>query len=1627
MKRLILSIFAAGAVVFAACADLVGLYTFDRTNPLEAVIGSPAKEGVTSGNNQQPVLSDTISTISLVSDGAVLGARTGVVAVPARSTLAIPNPGLAKNWTIVLPFYCPDTANWRCFFKFDPSASADGSLFIKNNTDIGAQSYTTSLPGIVGAWHQLTVSSANGTQTIWYDTTKLDQTRGWNIAGLSLLLFSFDNSAEDSLMYLDDIRLYDETAPAEVFPDGTSGSPTIFAPYAESPYADDFASFSRPPDQITEDAPYRVYVFQRHGSFTFTPVKQRNGCSALFVGGGGAGGLQRGGGGGGGGVVAASDLSFLAQSYVATVGAGGIPAIHTSWYQDSSDANKLHEGVTPATACGGDTTLAAGGSVLFTAHGGGGGGNFNYAGSNKPGESYGLAGASGGGSSGKSTVRAAGIDGEGYAGGAATTDGDNSAGGGGGASSAGADGTKDNPGAGGDGVESSITGTAVVYGGGGGAGGGYGGNNVGAGGAGGGGVGVSSSSARARTTAANGTDGLGGGGGGGSGQNNNPICSMGGRGGDGAIILRVYMVDDDEPEPTVAVSTSGIGYTNATFNVRLLSLGSGAGSADVVFRLSENADMSNPFFETTVADDVAELPASFAVTYGPLCTNTLYYAQATASNNLGAAGVSALFSFTTLNPEPPTVAATPAGAGFGTISATVTLSSFGAGSVDATLYLECSASGAFDDVVSSPDLYVDALPFAQVFTTTGLEAGLNYSYRVRAVNAWGLEGFSQTFTAATDATPVRLSEISAIPAGDGLETITVAALDVEPGSTYSLSISVDGSIVRTWTDQTGPGTFSVTCSVTGSHTAIAQVSCSYGGNVYTDSRSASFSAVGSRIVVADYADHCSAATSIRVKPGDTIVLPELPWGLSYRVLNERFLSLDGLEITALEPAVAGVEICSGSSVVDTMAVLVLPEAIKGGNVYVYNEKSSTKDYWTRVESWEKIGSAQTDSWPCSPNDIAVIPFYDTTSLYLRHESDLSLGGILFGNFRDVETVVYLERHSSVATKTITFERTDDAPAFVKVTPNTTAARTQTLRLGGYEILVNCVSSVIADSCSGTTNVSLNRGKITYEKCTIHIPEGNYWAVDGLPGYDLNMGGTIGPPQLTGEGTFWKKGMGGITFGSQNAFYGTVLDTSHGHFEGFNRAAPVFWHGPGGTNVSIAVAGWVAPQLGNPSTSKSGYGWFRTGWDPGYGSDGPHPEVPWNPRKTMTLRGGAYEASSTENGGWGVGVRNSRIYEKLVVGAGRSYVVEGDRGNSSGHPINYIEWGALEHQNKGSLVIYDPSRRYDAATASSTNVMTIIKNHNDFLVGQGDAGDCLSSDVYPIIPWIVAPTSTDDSSWRMTMFASFDADDRLVRPVWNNAKLDEAASPFSNAYLWDKTIEIGSDVTLNSLFMNNSGKNKWLGAGRTLTITSGGLVMHNNNTAIGQPGRTDNGSLVLGDANHPGYVFAKASNASQPNQIWADVTAPGGFVSSYSGALVLGGSQTNIAGEIVVNAGVLTLGTAEYDCKLASDLQIRICAGATLGLARVDTVKRNTMWFDGAAGHFGKIEVPEGVAAKCKKAYWRDYPETDEWQTILRGVYTGDAETAIAVGAIYDPDHFAGKGTMEVLRDDSVTPLVIRLR
>ncbi len=118
-----------------------------------------------------------------------------------------------------------------------------------------------------------------------------------------------------------------------------------------------------------------------------------------------------------------------------------------------------------------------------------------------------------------------------------------SGGGGGGAGTAGASVEKgNNPGKGGDGFESDITGTVVCYGGGGG-GGSYGSitfwENGGKGGGGKGGGSTSMTDADAKSYGLSGTDGLGGGGGGGGGGHNGGKSRVdGGKGGSGVVILR---------------------------------------------------------------------------------------------------------------------------------------------------------------------------------------------------------------------------------------------------------------------------------------------------------------------------------------------------------------------------------------------------------------------------------------------------------------------------------------------------------------------------------------------------------------------------------------------------------------------------------------------------------------------------------------------------------------------------------------------------------------------------------------------------------------------------------------------------------------------------------------------------------------------------------------------------------------------------------------------------------------------------------------------------------------------------------------------------------------------------------
>ena len=79
-----------------------------------------------------------------------------------------------------------------------------------------------------------------------------------------------------------------------------------------------------------------------------------------------------------------------------------------------------------------------------------------------------------------------------------------------------------------------------------------------------------------------------------------------------------------------------------------------------------------------------------------------------------------------------------------------------------------------------------------------------------------------------------------------------------------------------------------------------------------------------------------------------------------------------------------------------------------------------------------------------------------------------------------------------------------------------------------------------------------------------------------------------------------------------------------------------------------------------------------------------------------------------------------------------------------------------------------------------------------------------------------------------------------------------------------------------------------------------------------------------------------------------------------------------------------------------------------------------------------MDLPDGVAASCKKAFFRDYPESPEWQTLERGFYGSSDSGVEALATVTHPafvrdDLFAGTGTLKVVSDDRIPPTIMILR
>ena len=211
-----------------------------------------------------------------------------------------------------------------------------------------------------------------------------------------------------------------------------------------------------------------------------------------------------------------------------------------------------------------------------------------------------------------------------------------------------------------------------------------------------------------------------------------------------------------------------------------------------------------------------------------------------------------------------------------------------------------------------------------------------------------------------------------------MQTLSVSVSDVEPGSTYSVALAVDGVAVKAWDAQSAPDTFSFDWEGDAgtAHNAVFTITSSLGGQDWVSSRAVNFT-VGETVAVLG---SVSALDSMVFRVGDRVVLPALEWGESIAYDTNVVVSLSGATFTALEPGASRVrrfatDLVTGvATEAESGVMIVAPrdEDLNGAGLFVNRTAANGTINWCNASSWQKISGPDGKDWPDGPGDVALI-------------------------------------------------------------------------------------------------------------------------------------------------------------------------------------------------------------------------------------------------------------------------------------------------------------------------------------------------------------------------------------------------------------------------------------------------------------------------------------------------------------------------------------------------------------------------------------------------------------------------------------------------------------------------------
>lgn len=1118
------------------------------------------------------------------------------------------------------------------------------------------------------------------------------------------------------------------------------------------------------------------------------------------------------------------------------------------------------------------------------------------------------------------------------------------------------------------------------------------------------------------------------------------------------------------PYPSVSLDVKDISYTNVTFVAQVDSLGMGSTSADLIVELSTEENFSSIVLSTPLVN--VEATGLYDIPLGGMTTNEVYYARIVATGSSNAEATSEQITFQTLLPGTPVVSSVLNSLTFDTISMILTCTDFGVGSDSVTTWFDISESENFETFMTVQGESFTTVPSSILLSIDNLKNGTTYYTRTKCINPWGVEGYSQTLVFTTRIEPVLMSDISAVTSGT-TANVSIASLEVVDGASYSVLIKIDEKEISYYENQTSLSRFTATYENLKAgtiHNISIIVKSVLDGVTYEKTYNSTLS-VGNNI----YTPSSLAEMDYTyVNVGDKITLPALTSSFDYYIIldsrNFKMLA-DNRTLEATEPGFSNIGImrynaATGTHTLDSDLSLAICIPTPAGKGKVYIAKSSTNDIkWGDANSWINATDGVA-GYPSAIDDVAIVPVQVDKSMII--DTDVTVGEIYFGynsntragvavNGKDVHRSIRLAGVGSSAPVTLTFAKSTKEPALLRycnLGDSTTTSSQPHIALGhgsNHEnrMAIEMQSDLNWDvgSYLDWTDTNLRDRYGRYRCYTgymryFNIPEGKTLTIYNVTGYcgwgDTQRGNaafTLGSGmQFTGKGDFLYEGPGStctdIPF---FAFEGRVIvrnKQKFAHFAYAQRGGSFNLRNPGlesvATNATLIIEG-NGEYLNHFDISQT-FGAVATGSEHGYGAPGPHAN-PF-PQKGLIFNGGALLSDYITNGWVPKGYFSTPWnFDKLVVSNGFCMIEMRASGNAD-TPTNTFNFASVRKDGNGVIQVRT-SRMYNSYNKSLARDYVFMKGLDEYAIG-GTGKASYSIDVAaeanivdsnaPIVPWLISPVQYNQS----LRFLSVAEDGVLVAPGHITSKaIASVTDPTENVRTHGTNINLTEDITVNSLIVEaNHNKGTALGEGRTLTITSGGLILGSDSVSRIDTVDTYNagtrGTIVFPNK---AYIYTARNSDSEPNEIWSKLVSAKGAVFSFPCDLILGGDQTGIDEFIAINSTDLRFGSRDGSTGTIIDVPVHLYGGnSRLTMLKEGSFCTQNLYFHDHGTPGSKFVPVAGTVEKVGRLFIDDV-------NMPRGTYGSSQSDAEFI----DDNHFSGTGVVKVMFDDVRAPTIIFLK